>query len=579
MQPVVATGEYTMWSATQVPHIARVTLSGTTGIPETKLRVVAPDVGGGFGSKLNVYAEEAICLVLARRLGLPIKWTEERSEAYVATIHGRDVLQDIELAASAEGKITAVRVRLTAAMGAYMQLVSPGIPLLGAWLYAGTYDVEAYDFECVGVFTNTTPTDAYRGAGRPEATYAIERAVDTLARKLEMDPVELRRKNFISEFPAPLASGLEIDSGDFHASLDKALGLVDYDGFRRDQAKRRKGSGSKQIGIGFSTYVEMCGLAPSRILGAIRYGAGGWDAATIRCLPTGTVQVLIGTSPHGQGHVTTFSQIVADRLGVPIENVEVLHGDTTVIPLGMDTYGSRSLAVGGVALYHATEKVIAKAPEDRCPPARGGRGRPRVRGRPLHGQGHRQGDDRHGRRPPAWTAHNLPDGLEPGLEDTAVYDPPNFSWPAGCHIAVVEIDTDTGAVELVRYVAVDDVGTVINPMIVDGQVHGGIAQGVAQALYEEAIYDDEGNLITGSMLSYLVPSAVELPNFELERTESPSPTNPMGVKGVGETGTIASTAAVMNAVVDALSPYGVTDVEMPAKPETVWRAIQEGGAK
>jgi carbon-monoxide dehydrogenase large subunit len=579
VQPVLATGEYTMWSATQVPHIARVTLSGTTGIPETKLRVIAPDVGGGFGSKLNVYAEEALCLVLARRLGLPIKWTEERSEAYVATIHGRDVLQEIELAATAEGKITAVRARLTAAMGAYMQLVSPGIPLLGAWLYAGCYDVEAYDFECVGVFTNTTPTDAYRGAGRPEATYAIERTVDALARKLEMDPVELRRKNFITEFPATFASGLEIDSGDFNASLDRALELVDYDGFRREQAERRGGSDPKQIGIGLSTYVEMCGLAPSRILGAIRYGAGGWDAATVRCLPTGTVQVLIGTSPHGQGHVTTFSQIAADRLGVPIENVEVLHGDTTVIPLGMDTYGSRSLAVGGVALYHALEKVIAKA-----------------RGIAAHELEVAEDDlDYEGGRftikgtdkslsvtdaaLSAWTAHNLPDGVEPGLEDTYVYDPPNFSWPAGCHVAVVEIDAETGEVDLMRYVAVDDVGTVINPMIVDGQVHGGIAQGVAQALYEEAIYDDEGNLSTGSMLSYLVPSAAELPSFEVERTENPSPTNPMGVKGVGETGTIASTAAVMNAVVDALSPYGVADVAMPAKPEHVWRAIQEGGAK
>ena len=579
VQPVLATDEYTMWSATQVPHIARVTLSGTTGIPETKLRVIAPDVGGGFGSKLNVYAEEALCLVLARRLGLPIKWTEERSEAYLATIHGRDVLQEIELAASAEGKITAVRVRLTAAMGAYMQLVSPGIPLLGAWLYAGCYDVEGYDFECVGVFTNTTPTDAYRGAGRPEATYAIERAVDTLARKLEMDPVELRRKNFITEFPAPIASGLEIDSGDFHASLDKALELLDYDGLRAEQSERRGRSDPKQIGIGLSTYVEMCGLAPSRILGAIRYGAGGWDAATVRCLPTGTVQVLIGTSPHGQGHVTTFSQIVADQLGVPIENVEVLHGDTTVIPLGMDTYGSRSLAVGGVALYHATEKVIAKARKIAAHQLEVAEDDLEYAGGRFTIVGTDKSMSVTDAALSAWTAHNLPDGLEPGLEDTYVYDPPNFSWPGGCHIAVVEIDTETGVVDLIRYLAVDDVGTVINPMIVDGQVHGGIAQGVAQALYEEAIYDEAGNLATGSMLSYLVPSAVELPNFELERTESPSPTNPMGVKGVGETGTIASTAAVMNAVVDALSPYGVIDVAMPAKPETVWGAIQEGGAK
>ena len=581
VQPTPATGEYTMWSATQVPHIARVTLSGTTGIPETKLRVIAPDVGGGFGSKLNVYAEEALCLVLARRLGLPVKWTEERSEAYVATIHGRDVLQEIELAATEEGKITAVRVRLTAAMGAYMQLVSPGIPLLGAWLYAGCYDVQGYDFECVGVFTNTTPTDAYRGAGRPEATYAIERAVDALAQKMGKDPLELRRLNFITEFPAAIASGLEIDSGDFHASLDKALELVGYDELRQDQAERRKRGDTKQLGIGFSTYVEMCGLAPSRILGAIRYGAGGWDAATVRCLPTGTVQVLIGTSPHGQGHVTTFSQIVADRLGVPIENVEVLHGDTTVIPLGMDTYGSRSLAVGGVAVWHATEKIIVKArtiaahqlevAEDDLEYARGR----------FTVAGTDKSMSVTDAALAAWTAHNLPDGTEPGLEDTAVYDPPNFSWPAGCHIAVVEIDEETGATELRRYVAVDDVGTVINPTIVDGQVHGGIAQGVAQALYEEAVYDDDGNLATGSMVNYLVPSAAELPNFELERTESPSPTNPMGVKGVGETGAIASPAAVMNAVVDALSPYGITDIDMPAKPERVWRAIAEakGGTR
>jgi len=463
-------------------------------------------------------------------------------------------------------------------MGAYMQLVSPGIPLLGAWLYGGCYDVEGYDFECVGVFTNATPTDAYRGAGRPEATYAIERAVDTLARTLDMDPVELRRKNFIGEFPAPIASGLEIDSGDYHASLDKALELVDYDEFRREQAERRGRSDPKQIGIGLSTYVEMCGLAPSRILGAIRYGAGGWDAATVRCLPTGSVQVLIGTSPHGQGHVTTFSQIAADQLGVPIENVEVLHGDTTVIPLGLDTYGSRSLSVGGVALYHATERVIAKARKIAAHELE-------VAEEDLEYAGGRftvKGTDKSmtvtDAALSAWTAHDLPEGLEPGLEETYVYDPPNFSWPAGCHIAIVEIDTGTGAVELIRYVAVDDVGTVINPMIVEGQVHGGIAQGVAQALYEEAIYDDEGNLSTGSMLNYLVPSAAELPNFEVERTEAPSPTNPMGVKGVGETGTIASTAAVMNAVVDALSPYGVTDLDMPATPERVWRAIQEGGA-
>jgi carbon-monoxide dehydrogenase large subunit len=576
VQPVAAQGEYTVWSATQIPHILRVTLSLVTGIPEAKLRVIAPDVGGGFGSKLNVYAEEALCLALARRLGRPVKWTEERSEGYLATIHGRDVVQEIELAATVDGRITAVRTRLTAAMGAYLQLVTPGVPLLGAWLYGGSYGVQAYDFECTGVFTSTTPTDAYRGAGRPEATYAIERAVDALARKLGRDPVEIRRANFISEFPATIASGLTIDSGDFHGALDRALELVDYDGVRREQAERRQRGDSKLLGIGLSTYVEMCGLAPSRILGALRYVAGGWDAATVRCLPTGTVQVLIGTSPHGQGHVTTFAQIAADRLGVPFESVEVLHGDTSVTPLGMDTYGSRSLAVGGVALWHATERVLAKgrtiaahmleaAEED----VEFVDGAFQVKGAP--GKTKTVPEVAFA----AWTAHDLPETLEPGLEASYVYDPPNFSWPGGAHVAVVEVDSETGAVELRRYVAVDDVGNVINPTIVDGQVHGGIAQGVAQALFEEALYDEDGNLVTGSMVDYAVPSAAELPTFTVDRIAAPSPTNPMGVKGVGETGTIASPAAVMNAVVDAVAHLGVHDVAMPAKPERVWRAIQE----
>ncbi len=577
VQPFPAQGEFTMWSATQIPHIARLTLAGTTGIPESKLRVIAPDVGGGFGAKLQVYAEEALCLAVARRLGKPVKWIEERSENYLATHHGRDMLQQIELAATAEGKITAVRARLTTAMGGYLQIVTPGVPILGAWLYGGSYAVEAYDVEFVGVFTNATPTDAYRGAGRPEATYAIERAVDALARKLGKDPVDIRRLNFISEFPATIASGLTIDSGDFHGSLDRALEILDYDDVRRQQAERRERGDAKQLGVGFSTYVEMCGLAPSRILGVLRYGAGGWDSATIRCLPTGSVQVLIGTSPHGQGHATTVSQIVADQLGIDYDDIEVLHGDTTLVPLGMDTYGSRSLAVGGAAVYHAAQKIVAKArtvaahqlevAEDDLAYAGGAftvRGTSRavtVKEAALS----------------AWTAHDLPDGLEPGLEATAVYDPPNFSWPGGAHIAVVEIDTETGAAELVRYVAVDDVGNVVNPTIVDGQVQGGITQGVAQALYEEAVYDEDGNLLTGSMVSYLVPSAVEVPSFELDRISAPSPTHPLGSKGVGETGTIASTPAVINAVIDALSPYGVTDIDMPASPERVWRAIQEAG--
>jgi aerobic carbon-monoxide dehydrogenase large subunit len=575
VQPFPATGELTMWSATQIPHIARVTLSMVLGIPEAKLRVIAPDVGGGFGSKLNVYAEEALALAIASRLGRPVKWIETRMEGYTATIHGRDQIQEIELAATAEGKITAVRANIITGFGGYLQLVTTGIPLLGAWLYGGSYGVGAYSFTCTGVFTTATPTDAYRGAGRPEATYAIERVVDALARKLDKDPVELRRLNFIKEFPATIASGLTIDSGDYDRHLDEALQILDYEALRREQADRRERDDPKQIGIGLSTYVEMCGLAPSRILGAIRYGAGGWDAATIRFLPTGSVQALIGTSPHGQGHVTTFSQIVADGLGIDVDDVEVLHGDTAVAPLGMDTYGSRSLAVGGVAVYHACEKIVAKARTIAAHQLE-------VSEEALEFDGGtfrvRDGDASMGIKEvalAAWTAHNLPDGMEPGLEALYVFDPENFSWPSGTHIAVVEVDTETGSIDLQRYIAVDDVGAVINPTIVDGQIHGGIAQGVAQALFEEAVYDEDGNLVTGSMINYMVPSAAELPSYELGRTETRSSTNPLGVKGVGETGTIASTAAVMNAVVDALTPLGVTDIDMPATPERVWRAIEE----
>jgi carbon-monoxide dehydrogenase large subunit len=579
-QYLPAHDEYTLWSATQIPHIARFWLAIVLGIPESRLRVVAPDVGGGFGSKLNVYAEEALALSLAKRVGRPVKWTEERSEGYLATIHGRDHWQEIEIAATEDGTIKGIRAKAVVGLGAYLQLVTAGTPILGGWVYGGAYDIDAYDLEVIGAFTTATPTDAYRGAGRPEATYLVERGVDALARKLDMDPVEVRRKSFIKEFPKPLKSGLEIDSGDFEGALDRALEMADYDALRKEQAERRARGDTKELGIGFSTYTEMCGLAPSRILGAILYAAGGWDAATIRCLPTGSVEVFIGTSPHGQGHVTTFSQIAAERLGVPIDHVQVVHGDTTTMHLGLDTYGSRSLAVGGVALYNAAEKVIAKArgivahqlevsPDDLqyengTFTVAGTDKSMTVRDAALH----------------AFTAHDLPDGHEPGLEATFVYDPPNFSWPGGAHICVVEVDTETGDVDLRRYIAVDEIGNVINPMVVDGQVQGGITQGIAQALWEEAIYDEDGNLTTGSMLSYLIPSAAETIDYELDRvTTAPSPTNPLGVKGVGETGTIASTPAVINAIVDALSPYGVTDVEMPAKPERVWRAIQEGGAK
>jgi carbon-monoxide dehydrogenase large subunit len=570
------TGDVTLWSATQVPHILRFTMQLVLGIPESKVRVIAPDVGGGFGSKLNAYAEEYLAVAVAKRLGRPVKWIEERAENYQATIHGRDVVHELTFGASKDGTITAVKSEAKCAMGAYLQLVTPGIPLLGAWIYSGPYAIPNYSVTFTGIFTHTTPTDAYRGAGRPEATYVIERTMDALAAELGIDPIELRRKNFIAEFPHTMASGLTIDAGDYHASLDKLLDLLDLDSIRSEQESRRSSGDAKQIGVGFSTYNEMCGLAPSRILGAIRYAVGGWDSATIRFQPLGSVQVVTGTSPHGQSHETTWAQITADQLGIAVDDVEVLHGDTAVSQLGMDTYGSRSLTVGGIALYHAGEKILDKAraivahqlevSEDDLEFADGTFS---VKGSPDRSM------TIQGVAFAAHAAHNLPDGMEPGLEATAVFDPPNFSWPAGAHAAVVEVDTETGDTRLIRYVAVDDVGQPVNPMIIDGQVHGGITQGIAAALYEEGIYDEDGNLVTTTMATYLVPSATELPSFETDRTETESPTNPLGVKGVGETGTIAAAPAVINAVVDALSHLGVTDIQMPATPERVWRAIEE----
>jgi aerobic carbon-monoxide dehydrogenase large subunit len=568
-------GDVTLWSATQTPHIQRFVLQLVLGIPESKIRVIAPDVGGGFGSKIQVYGEGPLAIALARRLGRPVKWTEERAENYVGTIHGRDVVHELTFAALRDGTITAVRSEAWCAMGAYLELVTPGIPLLGAWIYSGPYEIPKYSVTFTGVFTHTTPTDAYRGAGRPEATYVLERTMDALARELRMDPVELRRKNFVKDFPHTMASGLTIDSGDYHATLDRLLELLDVDAIRADQAARREAGDVKQIGVGFSTYNEMCGLAPSRILGAIRYAVGGWDASTIRFQPLGSVQVVVGTSPHGQGHETTFAQIVADQLGVGVDDVEVLHGDTASSQLGMDTYGSRSLTVGGIALYHASEKIIAKArrivahqlevSEDDLEFEYGTF---TVKGSPDRSMTIQAAAFA------AHAAHDLPDGMEPGLEETAVFDPPNFSWPGGAHAAVVEVDTETGDARLVRYVAVDDVGNPVNPQIIDGQVHGGVTQGIAAALFEEGVYDDEGNLQTTTMATYLVPSAAEVPSYETDRTQTAAD-NPLGVKGVGETGTIAAAPAVVNAVVDALSHLGVTDVGLPATPERVWKAIEE----
>ncbi len=575
-------GDYTIYSATQIPHILRVMLGITLGVSEPKVRVIAPAVGGGFGSKLNVYAEELIAFATARRLGIPARWTEDRSENAVATIQGRGQIQHIDLAADATGKVTAVRVRLLADMGAYLQLVTPGIPLLGAFLYHGVYDIPNYSFSCTSVFTNKTPTDAYRGAGRPEATYAIERAMDALAREVGVDTAEIRRRNYIAadKFPYTSAAGLVFDSGNYEPTLTRALELVGYDGLRADQAKRRSDGSSKQIGIGISTYVEMCGLAPSRVLASLNYSAGGWESATVRLLPTGKVEVVTGATPHGQGHETSWSMIVADRLGVSPDDVEVLHSDTAISPIGLDTYGSRSLAVGGIAIEMASQQVLDKARtiaahqlEAAADDLEFVDGEFRVKGTPAKAMAIQAVAFE------AFTAHNLPDGMEPNLTAQVTYDPPNFTFPFGTHVAVVEIDTETGAVALVDYAAVDDCGNQVNPLIVEGQIHGGIVQGVAQALWEEAVYDGDGILKNPTLTDYMVPSSAELPSFKLDHTVTPSPTNSLGVKGIGEAGTIGSAPAVINAVVDALSPFGVTDMAMPASPERVWAAVHGGGAK
>ncbi|MDA2812490.1 xanthine dehydrogenase family protein molybdopterin-binding subunit [Nocardiopsis sp. RSe5-2] len=571
-------GGYTMWSATQIPHVLRLMLATVTGIPEHDIRVVAPDVGGGFGSKLQVTAEEVLLLLLARRLGRPVKWTESRSEGFQTTHHGRAQIQDVSVAADADGRLRGLKVDLLADMGAYLMLVTPGVPLLGAFMYPGIYKMDAYSFTCTGVFTTTMPTDAYRGAGRPEATYAIERIMGELAEELGMDPVELRRRNWIGsgEFPYTTVAGLTYDTGDYEAATDRALDLFGYRELRAEQERRRKDGDTVQLGIGVSTYTEMCGIAPSRMLGELNYGAGGWEHASVRMLPSGKVEVVTGSSAHGQGHETAWSQIAADRLGVPVEDVRVLHGDTRVSPRGLDTYGSRSLVVGGSALVHACERVVGKARVMAAHMLEASEddlefegGRFRVRGT---------------ERPAAtiqevalavFAAHDLPEGAEPSLDSDAAYDPSDFSYPHGTHLCAVEVDTETGAVRIRGYTAVDDVGTVINPLIVEGQVHGGLAQGIGQALYEEAVHDADGTLVTATMADYLLPSAADLPGFTTDRTVTPSTTNPLGSKGVGEAGTIASTPAVVGAVVDALRPFGVRDVPMPCTPERVWRALQE----
>ncbi|MDT0304421.1 xanthine dehydrogenase family protein molybdopterin-binding subunit [Streptomonospora wellingtoniae] len=569
---------FTLWSATQVPHILRLMLAMTTGVPEHKLRVIAPDVGGGFGSKLQVTAEEVLALLLARRLRKPVKWTETRTEGFQTTHHGRDQIQDISIAADADGRIRGLKVDLLADMGAYMMLVTPGVPVLGAFMFPGIYKMDAYSFSCTGVFTTKMPTDAYRGAGRPEATYGIERIMTELADEIGMDPMELRRRNWIrhEEFPHTGVAGLTYDSGNYEAATDRATELFDYDGLRAEQRRRRDSGDPVQLGIGISTYTEMCGLAPSRVLGQLSYGAGGWENASVRMLPTGKVEVVTGSCAHGQGHATAWSQIAADRLGVPFEDVEVLHGDTRVSPKGMDTYGSRSLVVGGTAVVEACDRVVEKARRMAAHMMEADEGdleftagRFTVRGT------ERPATTMQEVALAAFAAHDLPEGAEASLDADSTFDPENFSFPHGTHLCAVEVDTETGEVDIRAYTAVDDVGTVVNPLIVDGQVHGGLAQGIAQALYEEAVHDADGNLLTSTMADYTVPTAADLPDFTTDRTVTPSTTNPLGAKGVGEAGTIASTPAVVNAVVDALRPFGVRDLRMPCTPQRVWRAIAE----
>ncbi len=574
------TGEQlTMWSATQIPHILRFALAATTGVPESKIRVIAPDVGGGFGGKLQTTPEEFITWAVARRLGKPVKYTETRSESLMSAHHGRDQWQRLTLSAEKDGTVTGFKVDLLADMGAYISIVGGGVPVLGAFMFNAIYKFPAYQFKVQTVLTNKTWTDAYRGAGRPEATYGVERMMDELAAEVGVDPLAIREKNWITheEFPFTTVAGLEYDSGNYEAATARAKEMFGYDELRAEQKRRRDSGDPVQLGIGVSTFTEMCGLAPSRVLGSLDYGAGGWEHASVRMLATGKVEVVTGTSAHGQGHETAFSQIVADRLGVAFEDVEILHGDTQVSHRGLDTYGSRSLVVGGEAIVKAADKVIEKARpiaahllEASVDDIEFEAGRFSVRGTD-------QGLAMAEIAMAAFAAHNLPDGVEPSIDSDATYDPVNFNYPHGTHLCAMEVDTETGGLKMRKYVACDDIGNIINPLIVAGQVHGGLVQGIAQALWEEAVYDDSGTLVSGSFVDYLLPTAADTISFDIDHTTSPATTNSLGTKGVGEAGTIASTPAVVNAVVDAVRHLGVNDIQMPCTPERVWKAINSGG--
>jgi len=568
------TRELTLHVTSQNPFVHRLVLSIVLKYPEHLIHVIAPDVGGGFGSKIPVYPWEAIVCHLAMRLGRPVKWVEDRMENYVATIHGRDHVQYVDLAAKKDGTILGIRARVLANMGAYLSTAAPGIPtILFGFMVGGCYAIQAGRVEVTGVFTNTTPVDAYRGAGRPEALFLLERMVDILARKLKKDPADIRRKNFIpaDKFPYATAMGLTYDSGNYPGTLEKALEKVGYEKLRKEQAEgRRKG---KLMGIGLSTYVEICGLGPSAVVTSTGFAGGLWGASTVRLHPTGKATAYTGGHPHGQGEETTFAQIVADELGIPMADVEVVHGDTKLTPYGQGTYGSRTTPVEGGSIALSARKVRDKARkiaahllEAREEDLEFADGKFVVKGSPKAAKTIQE---------IAWAAYmagNLPKGVEPVLDATTFYDPTNFVFPFGCHICVVDVDRETGQVKIRRYVAVDDVGNQINPMIVEGQVHGGVLQGLAQAMLEQSVYDENGNLLTNSLIEYLVPTALEAPRIETDSTVTPSPHNPLGVKGVGETGTIASSQAYVNAVCDAL---GVDHIDMPITPEKVWRVLQK----
>ncbi len=574
------TGEQlTMWSATQIPHILRFALAATTGVPESKIRVIAPDVGGGFGGKLQATPEEWIAWAVARRIQKPVKYTETRSESLQSAHHGRDQWQKLTLAATKDGTVTGFKVDLLADLGAYVAIVGGGVPVLGAFMFNAIYKFPSYRFSCQTVLTNKAWTDAYRGAGRPEATYAVERIMDELAAEVGADPLEIREKNWIphEEFPFTTVAGLTYDSGNYEAATAKAKAMFDYDALRAEQKKRRDAGDPVQLGIGISTFTEMCGLAPSRVLGTLAYGAGGWEHASVRMLATGKVEVVTGTSAHGQGHETAFSQIVADRLGVPFEDVEILHGDTQVSHKGLDTYGSRSLTVGGEALVRAADKVIEKAKPIAAHLLEANVDDVEFSAGTFSVKGTDQGKTIQEIALSTFAAHDYPEGIEPNIDAESTYDPVNFSFPHGTHLCAMEVDTETGQTTMRKYVACDDIGTIINPLIVSGQVHGGLVQGIAQALWEEAVYDDSGTLVSGSFVDYLLPTAADTISFDIDHTTSPSTTNSLGTKGVGEAGTIASTPAVVNAIVDAVRHRGVTDILMPCTPERVWKAINSSG--